>query len=520
MDILPELMVPSTALLGACKNLCERSLYEFVQHFWHVVEPAAEFVEGKVLEVICDHLEAVTYGDFRKLIINVPPGCSKSLITSVFWPAWMWGPVNRPSMRFINASYSVYLTERDNERCARIMTSPEYQRYWGDRVKLSKIGVGKIQTNHTGWKFATSVEGTTTGERGDFIIIDDANNPKKSESKAIRDATNLWLTEVVPTRLNNPRKSAIVNIQQRTHEEDATGTLLKFWEDCTHLMLPMRYDPNRHCETEIGFSDWRTEEGELLWEARFPETAVRELERMGPYAVSSQLQQSPVPRGGGIIQRDWWQEWPHRESPPVEFVVASLDTAIKEKEENDYYALTVWAVWLDPDTETPKLLMLNAWKERATLAEIVTRTVNTCKALRVDRLVIEDKANGWVAQQEIRKAIKSSGHKFGITMFDPRRYGDKMARLLSVQHLFSEGLVYAPVTIDPAGNTNWREWAEMAIDEIANFPRAAHDDITDSTSMALRHLRDIGFALSKVEHSRAAESDMAHRSKSEPLYPV
>lgn len=507
---------PVTGLAAVQKLLAERSLIDFVRLLWPVVEPATPMTEGRVLEAICEHLEAVADGAIRRLIINVPPGSSKSLITNVFFPAWVWGPFGWPSARFLTAAYAVYLTERDNERCARLVLSDLYQSLWGDKVRLEKTGVTKIATNHTGWKFASSVGGTVTGERGDFVLIDDANNPKEGESKAVRDSTNLWLTEVMPTRLNDPSRSRIVNIQQRTHEEDATGTLIEFWAAYDHLMLPMRYDPNRHCETSIGFSDWRTIRDELLWPERFPESAVRELERMGPFAVSAQLQQSPTPRGGGIILRDWWREWEPKESPAFEFVMASLDTAVKEGEQNDFYALTVWGIWRDPDTGNPLLLLLNAWQRRARLDEICQDVVRTCRKLRVDRLLIEDKAHGHIAQQEIRRM--SAGWKFGITMWNPTKYGDKTARLLSIQHIFSEGLVFAPVTTDEYGNLGWRKWADEVITQVANFPRGKHDDLVDSTSMAIRYLRDTGFVLKKTEHREAEAFIATHRPKPTPLY--
>ncbi len=284
-------------------------------------------------------------------------------------------------------------------------------------------------------------------------------------------------------------------------------------------MLPMRYDPDRHCTTEIGFSDWRVEKDELLWPERFPLEVIQEYERtMGPYAVAGQLEQAPAPRGGGIIKREWWQEWPGKESPPVEFVVASLDTAVKEEESSDYYALTIWAVWRDPDTRSPRLLLLYAWRERAPLHLIVNRVVETCRKFKVDKLVIEDKAHGWAAHQEIMRM--TAGWKFGIHMFDPRQYGDKTARLLSIQHLFAEGLVYAPVTTDEAGNVAFRAWADEVIQEISIFPRAAHDDLTDTVSMALRYLREIGFALRKEEYSRDEELISKFKPKSRALYPV
>ena len=502
--------------MAAEKELAERSLMHFVRLFWHVVEPATELVEGEVLEVICEHLEAVADGDIRRIIINVPPGSMKSLITNVFFPAWVWGPVNWPSARFVTAAYAAYLTERDNARCARVVESDLYQAMWGNRVQLSKTGVTKIETAQTGWKFASSTTGTITGERGDFIIIDDANNPKDIESDAVRVKSNTWLREIMPTRLNNPATGRIINIQQRTHSEDATGTLIEMWKDSgyDHLMLPMRFDPDRHCRTSIGFEDWRREEGELLWPERFPLSVVREYENMGPYAWASQMQQEPVPRGGAVILREWWRGWESRESPPVEFVLASLDTAVKEKEMSDFYALTIWGVWRDPDDGSPRLLLMTAWKRRATVFEICQDVVNSCRKMKVDKLVIEDKAHGWVAQQEIRRL--AGEWKFGISMFDPRRYGDKMARLLSVQHIFSGGLVYAPVsTEDP---TQFRQWADDVIQEMATFPRAAHDDLTDSASMAIRFLRDCGFVLTVQEHVEVEAEENQFKPSPAPLY--
>lgn len=497
----------------------ERSLYVFARLLWRAVEPATDFVPGIAMQAVCEHLEAVARGDIRRLVINIPPGFCKSLLTNVFFPAWMWGPQRQPHLRFLSTSYSAMLTERDNERCMRVVRSPLYQALWGDVVEIEKTGVTKIGTNHTGWKLATSVGGVATGERADYVLIDDPNDIRTAESAVVRNATNMWLREVMPTRLNSPAKSAIICIQQRTHEEDATGTLLSVGGDYCHLMIPMHYDPDRHCETSIGWSDWREVEGELAWPERYPPETVAEMSRaLGPYAVAGQFEQAPVPRGGGIILREWWQEWLPRESPPVEFVLASLDTAVKEKEESDYYALTVWAVWRDPDTSTPRLLLLNAWRQRAALHVICQRVVRTCRQLRVDRLLIEDKAHGWVCQQEIVRL--TGGSRFGISMFDPRRYGDKMARLLSIQHLFAEGLVYAPVVEDEGGDVSFRQWAQDVIDEVSLFPRAAHDDLCDSTSQAIRHLRDIGFALRKEEHARSEASLMKMPVDRRPLYPV
>ncbi len=94
----------------------------------------------------------MTSGDIRNLLINVPPGVGKSLLTSVFHPAWEWGPRNRPHERYVTASYSSDLTVRDNRRFREIIQSPTYQRHWGDRVKLASDNIELVQNSKTGWR--------------------------------------------------------------------------------------------------------------------------------------------------------------------------------------------------------------------------------------------------------------------------------------------------------------------------------------------------------------------------------
>src|SRR4051812_6775277 len=86
-------------------------LLRFVKFFWPILEPQTKFVDGWPLQAICAHLEAVTFGDVNRLLMNVPPGFMKSLLTDVFWPAWEWGPMNMPHLRYVAFSYSASLTE-------------------------------------------------------------------------------------------------------------------------------------------------------------------------------------------------------------------------------------------------------------------------------------------------------------------------------------------------------------------------------------------------------------------------
>lgn len=508
----------------------ENSLIDFAEYVWPVVEPAIPFIRGWAIEAIAEHLQAVTHGHIRRLLMNVPPGFTKSLFTDVFWPAWEWGPRNMPWLRYVCASYSNHLTERDNMRCRNIVISDRYKRMWGPRFKISNEQFTKVKfaNDQTGWKLATSVAGIGVGERGDRFIIDDPNNTMDMESEAIRDNTNMWFTEVVPDRLNNPRESAIVVIQQRLHEDDVSGIALSREMGYTHLMIPMEYDSSRHCVTvlgldedknEISWEDPRTEDGQLAWPERFTDEVCEGLKRdKGPYAWAGQYQQSPEPRGGSIIKRAFWQLWKEDRYPSFEFILASLDTAFTEKQENDASALTIWGVFRDSN-QNPKIMLIWAWQGRLEFYELLQKVIDTCTIgmkpkegpqFNVDRLLIESKANGLSVGHELHRQFRGTG-KFGIDLINPTKYGDKVARVQSIQHLFADEMIYAPD----------RAFADMVIDQCAVFPKGSRDDLVDSTSQALRFLRDSGFALKREEQSLVLEEEMRYKSPSDnrPLYP-
>ncbi len=296
--LLRVLADPARGLRELERLECEAGLLGFTRHAWRLLEPGRRFVPGWHLEVLCDHLEAVTRGEITRLLINVPPGAMKSLTVAVLWPAWEWGPAGRPELRTIAASYSERLSLRDNMKCRRLVASAWYRGHWGRSVRLvgDQNAKGKFENARTGFRLATSVGGLGTGERGDRLVIDDPHNVQQAESAAVREATLRWFSETVPTRLNDS-KSAIIVVMQRVHERDVSGLILAQELGYEHLMLPMRFEPKRACVTSLGPADRRRKAGELLWPERFPEAAVRALEQaMGSYAAAGQFQQRPAPR--------------------------------------------------------------------------------------------------------------------------------------------------------------------------------------------------------------------------------
>ena len=298
--------IDAAYLDAAVTRLCELSLPDFVEEAWHVVEPGTKYVPSWHVGAICQHLEACTRGEIRRLIINIPPRCMKSLLVCCFWPAWVW--ITRPSARWLFASYSHHLSVRDSLRCRDIIQSPWYRRRWGNRFRLRSDQNQKTRfdNSRSGFRLASSTGGVGTGEGGDFIIADDPHNVIQAESDAERQNVLHWWDQSMSTRGNDPRTVCHVVIMQRLHERDLSGHLLE-QGGYEHLCLPMEFEQDRKCFTSIGWQDPRKREGALLCPNRFPREEVAELKlRLGSYGGAGQLQQRPAPAEGGMFQRSWF----------------------------------------------------------------------------------------------------------------------------------------------------------------------------------------------------------------------
>ena len=246
---------------------CRRSLKKFMRAVWPIVEPKP-FIDGWCVDAIVEHLEAITRGDIRKLVINIPPRHTKSLML-VIWRAWIW--TQEPDAQILGASYSLALSIRDNVRVRRILEDPWFQDRYGKEFQPAGDQNVKSYFENTrrGYQMALSVDGGTTGQGGSYLVLDDAHNASEAYSEAERETAVTWFREVWTNRLNNQERDKMVTVGQRIHENEVYGYILRERPDWTHLNLPAEYEPSRHCTTAIGWSDPRKTEGELLWPERF-----------------------------------------------------------------------------------------------------------------------------------------------------------------------------------------------------------------------------------------------------------
>lgn len=442
------------------------SLSSFTKAAWHVLEPGQPYKHGWHLDAISDHLEAVTQGQILRLLINIPPGTMKSLSVGVMWPAWEWGPQGLPHMRYLGTSHSLPLGIRDNLKMRRLITSEWYQERWGRQVELTsdQNAKTKFENTATGFREAMAFTGLT-GSRGDRVLIDDPLSVDNANSDAERENVNSTFRESVPTRLNNPDRSAIVVVMQRLHEEDVSGLIMANDFGYEHLMLPMEFEPERRCYTSIGFKDPRTQEGELLFPERFPREVVeRDKKVMDAYAVAGQFQQRPAPREGGLFKASWLKPCLLKDIPKKETLTlyGGSDYAVTANG-GDYTVHGV--VGLDA---LNNMWLVDVWRKQSASDQWIESFCD---------MVLHWKPYAW--------AEETGQIKSGVGPFRDRRMrersayvacevfptrGDKAIRAQSIRGRMALDGLYVPTDAP---------WYEQFVSELLTFPAGKNDDQVD-----------------------------------------
>ena len=477
-----------------------RSLKEFTKSSWPAIEPGRDFHDNWHIDAISDHLQAVVEGDIKRLIINIPPRHMKSISVAVALPAWTW--TIQPSKKFLYASYAGSLSIRDSVKCRRLIDSRWYKEHFGESFKLTgdQNQKQRFENDHTGARIATSVDGALTGEGGDIIVIDDPHNVRESESSTVRDGVLEWWDKAMQTRLNDPKTGAFIIIMQRVHEKDLTGHILanEMEGEWDHLCIPARYEIGHPTPTRsrLGFTDPRTKEGDILWPERIDVKTLENLERsLGSYASAGQLQQRPMPKGGGILKAEWWVPWEKDELPDIEYVLQSWDTAFSTKEKSSYSARTTWGVFRM--NGQINAMVLEMWYDRVSYPDLRKLAQEAYYDWEPDAVLIEKKASGQSLLQDLRMA--------GVPVLEYMPDRDKEARAHASSALLEDGRIYYP---------SGKKWAKNLIDICASFPATDNDDIVDTCTQAWLRLRKGWF----VTHSNDLDGDEYEDKRRITLY--
>lgn len=447
------------------KIIYTKHLNYFIERSFYVVNPNSDYIENWHIDLISEALNEVVKGNIKRLIINMPPRYLKSICVSVAFPAWLLG--NNPHKRIIVASYSEKLSLKHSTDCRLIMESDWFQNIF-DSCVLSKNQNEKYKfsTTQNGYRFATSVGGTLTGEGGDILILDDPHNPQNILSTTYRNKTIEWFSNTFASRLNDKKNGAIILVMQRLHQNDLSGVLLERggWY---HLNLPIIAEEDENISLG-NFQKFR-KKGELLFPEREGIEEINILRAdMGSYNFNTQYQQKPIIKNCNLINENWLKRFNLKNEISFENIYLSFDTAIKIGENNDP---TVCTVWGELKNTYYLIEVMRKWLE---YPELKKETIKLIEKYKPFAILIEDKASGQSLIQDLKRETK-----YNIVAIKVLK--DKITRFASITPILEAERVFLPTQAD---------WLADFEYELFLFPNSTHDDQIDSLSQFLHWIQD------------------------------
>ena len=443
-----------------------KHLSPFVKRVFNSVSPGDKYLDNWHIDLMCEYLEAVTAGDFLRLIINIPPRYMKSICVSVAWPAWLLG--QNPMAQIMASSYSHSLSTKHSQDCRLILKTQWYQNTFPNvEISSDQNEKRKFTTTKQGHRIATSVGGSATGEGGNYLIVDDPVNPKMAASDAERTTANTWFDQTFSTRLNDKKTGAIVVIMQRLHESDLSGHLLEQggWE---HLCIPAVAE--KKTIIDFGSVHIEREVGDLLQPEKENKPEIERAKRtLGAYGFAGQYQQSPSPLVGGLINISWFRRYTVLPSSDQWIKIVQVwDTAQKASEVHN--APWVCGTWILTDE---KYYLVDVYREWMTYPDGKQAAISLAAKWNPHAIVIEDKSTGQSLLQEL----------VGLPVIPFEPEGDKVTRLSVESPAIEAGMVLLP---------SKAAWLFDFEREISNFPNSATKDQADMLSMALKYFHGYG----------------------------
>ena len=302
------------------------------------------YLDNFHIAVICAELMGMERGETQRLAIALPPRSLKSIIVSVAYVAWLLG--HHPSLKIICASYSQQLSEKLAWQCRKVMQSQWYKELFpGTRFDSARPAVADLKTTAGGYRMATSVGGSVTGNGADYFINDDASKPEEALSEVERERVNEWGRHTLLTRLNQKLTARIIIVMQRLHEDDLFGHISNLIP-MKKLVFPAIAQEDEHwvIKTLYGYRMHYRREGEALHPEREP-LDLYELYRkaLGEQHFCAQYLQMPAPpRVGSLVKREWFPRYDPVSPPECDEILQSWDTAQKINERADYSVCTTW----------------------------------------------------------------------------------------------------------------------------------------------------------------------------------
>lgn len=485
-------------------ELARRSLLEFVTQAWHVLE-SVEFEMGWHIESICTNLQGI-FEEWEKrkldrsyvmkvqnLLLNICPSTLKSRITMVFFPAWVW--IRYPEFMWLCASAAASNVTRDAEDSRELISSSWYCKTFNISWHIREDIDAKQKYANTagGSRNSRNLMTTIVGLHADGILVDDPDSPATVHGAAIRIQREKYIAGIA-SRVNDMRHYFFVHAQQRVHEDDSTGALLRQggWIQASY---PLEYHDSTRKDGPF-FADPRSVEGEILHPTRFPTDVIAKLRlKFGTHGFNAQYNQQPASLDGGMIGRAGWRF----------FTVPGIRTAGKRRPEGcfdgpavtlpltasgdwdlDWVIISVDATFgsTSKTADGVGLLVIGGkgpkrfiFTDRTAPMSFIDQK-NMIRQLKkdypqADRILIEKAAAGNPIREDLELEFG------GIIMLDVK--SGKEAKAYAMSPYIEAGDVYL---LDGA------DWVEPFVEELSVFPNGKHDDRVDALSQTMAYFRE------------------------------
>ena len=456
------------------KRRTVKAAYDDLIEFCKLMMP--DFIVGKHHRILADLLMDIESGDKDRACVNIPPRHGKSQLVSIFFPAWYLG--RNPDKKVMMVSHTTDLAVDFGRKVRNLISSEAYAAIF-PTVKLASDSksAGRWSTSVGGEYYACGVGSALAGRGAHLLLVDDPHSEQDviNGNFVVFEKAYEWFTFGARTRLMPGGSVAI--IQTRWHMDDLTGRVVK------DMAQNERADQYEVIEFPAILDVDDKETGKPIQKPLWPEffdleALLRTKASMPVFQWNAQYQQQPTAEEAALVKREWWNEWEKERPPSCEYVIMSLDSAAEKHNRADYTALTTWGVFLNEETSAYNIILLNSIKERMEFHELKELAMDQYTEWEPDAFIVEKKSSGVALYQEMRR--------MGLLVqeYTPHRgSGDKLARLNSVSDIVQSGLCWVPQT----------RWAEEVVEEIAGFPFMSHDDLVDSTVMALMRFRQGGF---------------------------
>jgi len=428
----------------------------FLEKVFNTINPSAKFINNWHIQLLAEYLKTIEDGKIKRLIVNIPPRSLKSICISVAWPAWILG--KDPTKRIIVASYSHSLAVKHSLDTRDVIQSDWYKQMFPHTIiPKGKNTQRKFCTSEHGFRYATSVGGTLTGEGADLIIMDDPQTPIQASNCKSRQRVNDWYDQTLLSRLNNRKQGVIILVMQRLHQQDLSQHLLNK-NIFHHLKIPITQEKNH--KYEVNNLSYNMVAGSMLHGYSSEDLKSLRTE-MGSFAYNAQYLQAPLAIDSSLFKASWIKRY--HTIPEEGKIVQSWDCAAKAGINNDYSVCTTWKI------VNNNFYLIDVLREKLDYVNLRHLTISCADNYQPDAILIEDKASGQQLVQELSSTLPQA-----IIPINPKN--DKISRTLAVSPIFEAGRVHLPI------NQHWLAAYEA---ELFSFPGGSHDDQIDATTQLI-----------------------------------